>query len=140
MSRSGYIDDYDDIAGLNLYRGAVERSIRGRRGQSFLRDLADQLDALPVKRLVANSFEQGPEVCTLGSVTRARGIAMDDIPTADEYGFSEAPGIAAARLNIAPALAAEIMYENDECAPLDETPEQRWQRMRDWVSSKLIIK
>ncbi len=35
---------------------------------------------------------------------------------------------------IAEAMAAEIVYENDECYWRGvETPENRWQRMREWI-------
>ncbi len=39
MSRSGYDDNYDDEALCNLWRGAVERAIKGKRGQAFLREM-----------------------------------------------------------------------------------------------------
>lgn len=44
MSRSGYVDDYEY---LELYRASVERAIRGKRGQAFLRELAKVLDSVP---------------------------------------------------------------------------------------------
>jgi hypothetical protein len=54
MSRSGYIDDYDDDNGaVAMYRGQVASAMRGRRGQAFLRDLLSALDEMPEKRLIA---------------------------------------------------------------------------------------
>ena len=43
---------------------------------------------------------------------------------------------------IAPALAREIMFENDFENDMDfclsnETPEQRWSRMREWITAQL---
>ena len=38
MSRSGYSDDCET---MGLWRGAVERAIYGKRGQTFLREMAD---------------------------------------------------------------------------------------------------
>jgi hypothetical protein len=38
----------------------------------------------------------------------------------------------AKHFNIAPALAADIVYMNDEVG-WRETPEERWSRMRAWV-------
>jgi len=35
---------------------------------------------------------------------------------------------------IAEAMAAEIMFVNDDW---HETPEQRWQRMREWVAEQI---
>ncbi len=46
MSRSGYVDDIDNLALIN-WRGAVKSAIQGKRGQAFLRALVDALDAMP---------------------------------------------------------------------------------------------
>lgn len=132
MSRSGYSEDCD---GLNLYRGAVESAIRGKRGQAFLRELVETLDAMPVKRLITSELELGGEVCALGSVGKRRGLALNDV---DPYEGEEV----AAKFGIAPALAREIMWENDEgtWSWPKETPEQRWIRMRDWAVRNLSVK
>jgi len=37
MSRSGYTDDYEH---MGLYRKEVENAVKGKRGQSFLKQLA----------------------------------------------------------------------------------------------------
>lgn len=39
--------------------------------------------------------------------------------------------------DIAPALAKEVVFENDEATWYDETPEQRWVRMRAWVEQSI---
>lgn len=122
MSRSGYGDcDY-----LPLWRQAVARAITGKRGQDFMRELLAALDALPAKRLIASEFESDGDVCALGAIARARGLSLEvnDYDTGDD---------AAAALGIAPALAREILYENDEGRYLD-TPEERYARMRRWVA------
>ena len=49
MSRSGYTEDCDN---LTLYRQTVANALRGRRGQAFLRELLEALDALEVKELI----------------------------------------------------------------------------------------
>lgn len=53
--------------------------------------------------------------------------------------YSEREGIAKG-FGIAPALAAEIMFKNDEAGGYwnIETPEQRWSRMRAWVASQIL--
>lgn len=134
MSRSGYTDDYDDIGSLNLYRGTVARTIAGKRGQAFLRELADALDAMPVKELIPHELVAKDGVCAIGSVAVARGL---DVSNIDE---SEPDDVAAA-FGIARSLAAEIAYENDERSPWPtkdpETPAQRWTRMRAWVDENL---
>jgi hypothetical protein len=123
MSRSGYSDDCEN---LQLWRGAVDRAISGARGQAFLRRLRDALDAMPRKRLIENKLvDDNGEVCALGSV--------DPKANVDPYERDDV----AAHFNIAPALAAEIVYMNDEAAFRVETPEQRWTRMRAWVESNI---
>lgn len=112
MSRSGYTDDGDDDPlAAGRWRQAVKRATEGKRGQALLRELADALDAMEDKRLYPNSFatETG-EFCTLGVLGSARGIKMDDLGDDDECDTA----VVGARFGIAPALAAEIMYLNDE--------------------------
>jgi hypothetical protein len=136
VSRSGYGSDGD----YSLWHQAVKRSIEGKRGQSFLMELVASLDAMPEKKLAANSFTKGGEVCALGSVALRRGI--DAAPLEPEiYGDGDSyvdREKVAATFGIAPAMAAEIMFENDEAAHWHETPEGRWQRMRDWASSRIL--
>jgi hypothetical protein len=137
MSRSGY-SDWGDWEGreweLIRWRGAVASAIRGARGQAFLREMLSALDALPRKCLVANSFVQEEEevwVCAIASVARARGVDLSDIDPGDD----QVRYPVAARLGIAPALAAEIMWENDEGWP--ESSEQRFARVRMWIASQI---
>lgn len=74
----------------------------------MLRELAAALDALPEKRLAPDSLVNGDgEYCALGALGRARGIDMEPIDPDDRQAVAEAFGIAE-------ALAAEIMYLNDE--------------------------
>jgi hypothetical protein len=125
VSRSGY-NDYCDSSELNLWRGAVDRALRGKRGQAFLREMATALDAMPEKALAADVLADSQAgCCAMGAVARARGIDTTGI---DEYDRETVAGL----FGIAPAMAAEIAYENDE-GRYDETPEQRWTRMREWV-------
>ncbi len=135
MSRSGYSDDCDDHWALIRWRGAVSSAIRGERGQKLLRDLADALDAMPEKALIADELlvERG-QVCALGSLGCARGM-QDTLRTLDPY---DSKAVSKA-FDIAPALAAEIVFENDEgdWRRDAETPAQRWKRMRAWVAMQL---
>jgi hypothetical protein len=140
VSRSGYSDDCDDQWALIRWRGAVTQSIRGARGQKFLRELLEQLDAMPEKRLIPNSFAASGAYCTLGVAASARGVEMPDVD-GDDFDCYDTTcrDLAATKLDIAPALAAEIMFLNDEgCWQYSgETPEQRWARMRAWVASQV---
>lgn len=130
MSRSGYSEDCEN---LNLYRGAVDRAIGGKRGQAFLREMAAALDAMPVKELVAHDLvREDGAVCAIGSVAVARKI---DVSSIDE----NEPDDVAHRFGIARSLAAEIAFENDDdfCHHGKETPAERWTRMRKWVAENL---
>lgn len=129
MSRSGYVDDLDNWS-LICWRGAVASAIRGQRGQKLLRELAEAMDAMPEKHLIAHELESNGEVCALGAVAKVRGIDVSIIDPDDPYQVS-------ASFDIANALAQEIVFENDEGTYRDETPEQRWQRMRQWVAKNL---
>ena len=141
MSRSGYSDDCGGW-GLICWRGAVASAIRGKRGQAFLVELREALDAMPDKRLVTDTLEADGQFCTLGALGAKRGLDMSNIDAHDRESVSKAFGIAE-------ALAAEIVYENDESPGefvqddvgrwklIPDTPESRWQRMRTWVDSKI---
>ena len=128
MSRSGYSYDCEN---LNLWRGTVTRAIRGKRGQAFLRELAEAMDAMPVKRLITDDLiDQAGEVCAIGAVCKARGLNVVgiDIECAQSVGDL---------VDISMALAAEIEWINDEANSTSETPEQRWQRVRSWVDGQI---
>lgn len=162
MNRSGYMeaDDFDLDERSNLWRGAVHRSILGKRGQSALRQLLVAMDALPEKVLAADSLVNAAgEFCTLGVLGQARGLDMSNI---DPYDWESV----AKEFNLAPAMIREIVYHNDEvikedhweyveiCGPvrrqhpyyechfknvqIETTEEQRrelrWKYMRKWVS------
>jgi len=132
MSRSGYTDSCEGWD-LIRWRGAVASAIRGERGQRTLREILAALDAMPEKKLAAESLvtEDG-EHCTLGVLGVQRGLDLEILDPDDPDGVARAFGMAG-------ALAKEIMFENDEGDFWRrETPEARWKRMRAWV--KLQIK
>jgi hypothetical protein len=128
MGRSGYSDSCEGWA-LIRWRGAVASAIRGKRGQAFLHEMAGALDAMSEKSLIAEELEHGGEVCALGAVGKARGIDMKTVDPKEYYSVADLFGINS-------KLAQEIMYENDEGA-WQETPEQRWQRVRKWVQRQI---
>jgi hypothetical protein len=157
MSRSGYSDDCDGWA-LIRWRGAVASAIRGARGQAFIREAIAALDAMPDKRLVADSLvEADGKFCTLGIVGQTRGLPLAALDPEDRDVVAQAFGIST-------ALAAEVMFMNDEavheplrhrtfevCGPMrpfdarfrsvravnSHLEELRWQRMRNWLESHL---
>ena len=128
MSRSGYIEDIDQWA-LIKYRGQVASAIRGKRGQAFFRELIAALDVMPVKELVSEDLvTDDGNVCALGALGQVKGL---DLKAIDPYDH-EALG---AVFNIAPQLAAEVMFENDEY--WQDDPAGRWQRMRRWAEAQV---
>lgn len=130
MSRSGYSDDCNGWD-LVRWRGAVTSAIRGKRGRALLLELRDALDAMPQKVLIAHELSDASGAfCTLGVLGNARGLRLSGIDPEDSEQV-------AALFNIAPALAKEVVFENDEAAWYDETPEQRWVRMREWVERSI---
>jgi hypothetical protein len=129
MSRSNYSDDCDPAA-LNRWRGAVRRASTGKRGQAFLAEALTALDAMPEKRLTAGELDGDLGCCVLGAVSRQRGIDVLPIDPEDYDAVAFTFGIA-------PALAREIVYINDEAHWGDETDEQRWSRVRRWVASQI---
>lgn len=128
MSRSGYSDDCENLA---LWRWAVERAILGTRGQAFLKRLRARRLMKRVKRLIAHEFEnEFGEVCALGAVDPQCAVDPDDREAVAKH------------FGIAPAMAAEIVYMNDEHGAwhkrrMNETPEERWARMRAWVDRQI---
>lgn len=130
MSRHDYADDgdLDDLA-LGRWRGAVRSAIRGKRGQAFLREMIDALDAMPEKRLIDSALitEDG-EVCAMGCVLKKRGVDVAGVDPEESEVVAEITGLAE-------AMVREIAYENDSDFNWRETeaPEHRWTRMRAWA-------
>lgn len=127
MSRSGYYDDRDDQWAHIKWRGQVTSAIRGKRGQSFLKDLLRALDELPAKRLIKNALESEGEVCAIGALGRMRGMDMSRLDPEDSEGV-------ACKFGIADQLAREIVYMNDEWWEREDG-ETRFLRMRRYVKS-----
>jgi hypothetical protein len=130
MSRSQYSDDFDNNWTLIIWRGAVASAIRGKRGQQLLKDIILALDAMPDKRLIAHALLQDGDVCTLGALGCARQLDMAQLDPDEPEEVAQAFGVA-------PALVREIAFENDEAWGANETPEQRWKRMRQWIVSQV---
>jgi hypothetical protein len=164
MSRSGYSEDGSNRS-LVCWRGAVNSAIRGKRGQAFLELAIDVLDSMPVKELCPNNFAVEPaKYCLLGVVASVKGIEVSDLGD-DEQGRSLKK--VGDRFGVAPALVAEIMFENDEsvenglcksfevCGPMrpgypdwgnhrktmwaenTSAPAQRWSHMRNWLQENI---
>ncbi|OYU91944.1 MAG: hypothetical protein CFE29_03605 [Bradyrhizobiaceae bacterium PARB1] len=153
MSRSGYVDDYDDDGSLAMYRGQVASATRGKRGQALLKDILIGMNGMTVKQLIAEELvvEDGA-VCAIGAAGKLRGVDMSGLDPEDAE-------TVAGRFNIAGCLAREIVWMNDESGwsgeyefierigyrgqrevyrrMRKETPEERFIRMRKWVRSQI---
>jgi hypothetical protein len=130
MSRSGYSEAYEmENWSLIRWRGQVASAIKGKRGQAFLHELVEALDAMPEKRLIANDLEHAGNVCAIGSVGVRRGVDMSVI---DPHDYDKIAGI----FGVAHQLVQEIEWMNDE-GYFGATPEGRWKFMRDWAAEQL---
>ena len=124
----------------------------------MLRELAQALDELPEKRLAADSLvTESGDYCTLGALGRHRGLDMTSVDAEDREAVAKIFGISE-------ALAAEVMYINDESVnhnyhylnfevigPMrpfethtqlrrvqnEKSAMQRWQYMRKWVTENI---
>lgn len=151
MRRSGYTDDEDSNGQFAMWRGQVNSAIRGKRGQNLLRDMLTALDAMPEKQIFMGHLVT-PEggVCALGALGQMRGLNMPDFEKfIDEDGYVDDPESLSDALSVAfdaaHQLIREIQHMNDERFDWTYinnvrhayTPEERWQKMRDWVASKI---
>lgn len=136
MSRSGYTegDDCDNPVYL-LWPSIVRRSIQGKRGQAFLKELLQSLDAMPDKRLISEELQDSSgAVCAIGSVGARRGIDMSTLDPEDFDSIAQA-------FKISPTLVREIEFHNDDgfsSYSIEEAPAKRWERIRRWVSKHII--
>lgn len=131
MSRSGYVDDWDDTIQMINYRGAVLSALRGARGQKLLREMLAAMDAMEHKELAAGVLIDGwGACCALGTVAKVRGIDVSKLDPEDSHCVAEV-------FDIADSMAREIAFENDEGGPYKETEAQRFTRMRAWVVSNI---
>lgn len=141
-----------------LWEANLERSLKGRKGQSALRELEAALLALPDKRLIANdTVSADGSVCAIAALAKHRGYQGDmtlpkqpdwnsdadkDSPYWDDYEYEEAVEGAmvkiATDLGVPPMVAKAIIYENDndDYRP-DPTPEKRYARVLSWVQRKI---
>jgi len=132
MSRSGYSDDCENWE-LIKYRGMVASACRGKRGQAFFKELLAALDSMSEKKLIAEELEVEGQVCALGALGKSKGLDMTKFDPYDS-------DTVAKTFNIADCLAREVAYENDNGSwSRHHTPEQRWQRMRDWVINNISM-
>jgi hypothetical protein len=134
MSRSGYSEyegDAEDQWRSICWQGAVKSAIRGNRGQQFLKELRQSLDAMPVKELVHGELEiPDGQVCALGQLGKCRGLSVKDVDPEDYEKVAKLFGQSE-------ALIREVVYVNDEWDPDDCDPAKRWETVRRWVDQQI---
>ena len=138
MSRSGYNDcDDGDYWQFICWRGAVTSAMNGRRGQAFLREMLDAMDALPEPKLTAHELVSHvgprgplkiPKACAIGTVALKRGVDVSNLDPENYDAVANAFGISS-------ALAREIVYINDEW---EQDPVKRFYAVRRWVKASII--
>jgi hypothetical protein len=130
VSRSGYSDELDDWQ-IAMWRGRVASAMRGKRGQRLLSDALAALKLMPEKRLISGELVQDGDVCLLGACGKHRRV--EDIDKIDPHDHC----VLAERFDVAECLIKEIEHENDEGTWQPETPEQRYERMRNWLTKNI---
>ena len=125
MSRSGY-EACDEDEADEWHRRLMD-TIASPEGQTFLRELAAALDALPDKALIADELiDEAGDCCAIGAVCKSRGIEQElDNDTEFVAELLGAPHL----------LVAEIIDQNDGYRI--DAPDTRWQRMRRWVDKRI---
>lgn len=128
MSRSGYSEDLDNWE-LIRWRGMVASATRGKRGQLFFKNLVSALESMPDKKLISSALESNEGVCAMGALAQHQKI---DVKNIDPMQSDQVASL----FDIAPCLAQEVAYENDEVY-WSETPEHRWSRMYRWAKENI---
>jgi hypothetical protein len=128
-----------------LWHANLHRTMQSKRGQAFLRELLEALDAIPQKRLIQGAMEQSGEVCALGAVGLKRCMDLDGLDSRDHDEIADAFGISS-------MLAQEIAYWNDQGMEAcllgltdgggwkENTPEDRFTFVRAWVVARIDVK
>ena len=131
MSRSDYTEDFciEYPWAYICWRGAVTSALKGKRGQAFLREALVALDGMDEKKLIVGELvDKDGYACLFGTVGQLRNLDMKRF-----VGREVDREVVGQLFGVADAMAAEIMYANDEhWRP--ENPHQRWIRMRGWIS------
>lgn len=145
-------DDYDPTFPNEgeFFWANVERSIKGRKGQALLRELREELLAMPEKKLIRGRLadEQG-HVCAVGALVVARrcakGERREDVlrdlaaKIADEYDDYDGWEITASegvRVGATFGLAYALGDLNDESS-YGQTDEERHASVLAWLEKRL---
>ena len=152
MSRIEYDEGYDDYDSLRGYAWAwnTEQSLRGQKGQAFLREMEAALLAMPKKELIAGEFVSVEgDCCPLGALEVHRRIARgaspeqavaesrEDFPKLEyECGCDELTDAAVKIMRINRFVAFAVMEKADEiCRGCSRAG--RYESVLAWVHTNL---
>lgn len=153
----------EDFPGQSaLWEQSGRNALRGRRGQTFLREIEAALLAMPEHRLIAGQpCDSNGDVCLIGQLGVQRKVqsgrdrveviaewkeeALDYGDYSDVDATVETMGLAQS-LGMTRAMASYVAFQNDQCRVFvvpyrflqDPTPEQRWEVMLRWVRAHLV--
>jgi len=117
---------------FNISKSNVSRSINGKRGQTFLKELLNTLDSMDTKALLKidrSLFKCAPD-SVFGVMLKSRG-GID--PYYYHYQGGHTVTSLSKVLNISRGLVAEIIQKTY----LDEDNEDRWLTLRTWVDKQI---
>jgi hypothetical protein len=139
--RIGYSEDEDYPGQFELWQANCRRSLKGRAGQSALRELEAALVALPEKRLIAHKLVSADgEVCAIGALARYKGrdLVAETRSQLAEIGIDHFDD------EIEGGGEMEVTCEGPYRWPaekpktwVDITPESRYKRVLEWVRRQL---
>jgi len=91
------------------------------------------MDAMPCKELIAEELINSEgKCCAIGVVCKSRNLDVSEVDYEDAESVGNVVGIAQ-------SMAAEIEYINDDdFAWSEETPSERWNRVRKWIADNMI--
>lgn len=135
--RISYSEDEDYPGQFDLWQANCERSLSGRKGRAALAELEAALVALPSKRLIAGTLDDGADCCAIGALVRHKQITPHtEFDAPDEIG--QACGM--------PRLVAWKVVEMNDVLLLSRwdgnkhvrlTPEERYEAVLTWVRQQL---
>ncbi len=140
MTRLYYYDDDCDPGEEGLRQGWLHSAIRGKRGQRFLHDLVEALDALPAPELSCGSLEDAETgcCCAFGAVRRLRGpenVRLWFHPEEEDM----TPDSLAEPFDVPQTLAWAVVQANEEMSSgnTEQDRRRRWTEVRAWAACKL---
>lgn len=147
MSRFDDCYDEDFPNQAELYRANVQRALKGKRGQAFLKELEEALVALPEKKLIEGRICEMGKVCAMGALALKRRVSSGEkIEDALRWLEDEAPQEGYAdetaafmekHFGVLGCLAMEVAYTNDERRQKDPTEEARYEKVLTWVRENI---